>query len=120
MVAADKSTPRLAETLTAGDTWQIAWILPAADDYFPDLTGATARLHVRDARGVLVLACDTTNGRLAITPAARRIDLNVPFADMEIARGVYEFDLEVTWPGAGPRRTIGAGTLTLDKDISHG
>ena len=112
------SGPGLQESITAGDTWQLAWVLPPADDFFPDLAGATARLHLRNARGELVLACDTTNGRIIITPTSRRIDLLVPFVAMEIARGSYEFDLEVTWSG-GPRRTLAAGVLTLDKDISH-
>ena len=38
-----------------GDTWERAWILRRADGSALDLTGARARLHVRDATGALVV-----------------------------------------------------------------
>ena len=104
---------------TGGDTLDMSFVLPAADVYFPDLTGATARLHVRDSAGGLLLDCTTANGLLTITPGDRKIDLLVSAASTSIAAGAYDFDLEITWPGGDPRRTIGPGILLLGKDFSH-
>ena len=112
------SDGRPPECITAGDTWELAWVLPTPDDYFPDLTGASARLHVRSPGGALVLDCNTGNGLLTITPAARRIDLAVPYAAMTVPRGEYEWDVEITWLG-GPRRTIDGGVLRVKKDNSR-
>lgn len=42
-----------------GDTWQRAWVLTDASGAPLDLTGASARLHARDAAGAKVMVTDT-------------------------------------------------------------
>jgi hypothetical protein len=102
-----------------GDTLDLSLLLPPADDLFPDLTGATARLHVRDGAGVLALECSTGNGLMTVLPSARQIDVLVPKASNTLEAGAHDFDFEITWPGGDPRRTIGPGIMLIGKDYSH-
>lgn len=104
--------------LYRGDTWKRAWIAKDSTGAVIDLTGATARLHVRDSGGTLVLNY-TQADALTITELSGRIDLEAPYADMEgLAPGTYSFDLEVTL--AGVRRTYEVNTLVISADVSYG
>lgn len=108
----------MAVKLIRGDTWTRAWELKDATGNPIDLTGATARLHVRDGAGALVISAATGDGRLVITPADGRIDLVVPYSDTGIAPGAYRFDIEVTLP-SGQRRTWEQGQLVVLEDVTH-
>lgn len=100
-----------------GDTWTRAWRLTAGGVPL-DLTGATARLHLRDEAGALAVAASTANGWLTLTPLSGRIDLAVPDSAMAIDPGRYKFDLEVTF-NDGRRRTMEQATLLVREDMSH-
>ena len=108
----------MAVKLYRGDTWTRAWELTDAAGNAIDLTGAAARLHVRDAAGAVVIDASTADGRLTLTPASGRIDLLVPHAATGIAPGSYRFDLEVTHAG-GLRRTYEQDTLVILEDMSR-
>lgn len=101
-----------------GDTWQRAWVIKDAAGNPADLTGASARLHVRDAAGAKVMEASTADGRLTIQPAAGRIDLLMPAVATGIAPGSYRFDIEVTFPD-GVRRTYEQETLVILEDMTR-
>lgn len=108
----------MAVRLVRGDTWTRAWELRDANDAPIDLTGATARLQVRDDADAVVIAASTADGRLTITPGAGRIDMRVPYAATAIAPGGYRFDLEVTHAD-GTRRTYEQDTLVVLADVAR-
>lgn len=102
-----------------GDTWERAWILRRADGSALDLTGARARLHVRDATGALVVEASMGNGRITIDPAAGRIDMRVPADVMAaVSPGQYRFDVELT-QADGTVRTLEQQTLNVIEDMTH-
>ena len=102
-----------------GDTWQRAWELKDAAGAIIDLTAASARLHVRDESGSLLIEASGSNGRMVIQMAQGRVEMTVPYEAMEIAAGTYSFDFEVTHAG-GVRRTYEAGALIVLEDQSRG
>lgn len=107
-----------AVKLYRGDTWQRAWVIQDAAGNPVDLTGAAARLHVRDAAGVKVMEASTGDGRLTVQPAAGRIDLIMPKEATGITPGSYRFDLEVTYP-TGVRTTYEQATLVVLEDMTR-
>ncbi len=107
-----------AVKLYRGDTWQRAWVIQDAAGAPVDLTGAAARLHVRDADGVKVMEASTADGRLTLQPAHGRIDLLMPKEATGVAPSAYRFDLEVTYP-SGVRRTYEQATLVVLEDMSR-
>jgi hypothetical protein len=103
--------------LIAGDTWARAWTLADSADAPIDLTGASARLHVRDKTGLLAMSADTTDARLVIT--ANRIDLTMPAAVTAlIAPGAYRYALEITFTD-DTVRTIETNTLSVQADLTY-
>jgi hypothetical protein len=108
----------MAVKLYRGDTWTRAWELKDAAGHPIDLTGASARLQVRDAAGAVVIAASTADGRLTLTPASGRIDMLVPYSATGLAPGSYRFDLEVTHAG-GLRRTYEQDTLVVLEDVTR-
>lgn len=107
-----------AVKLFRGDTWQRAWMIKDASGAPVDLTGAGARLHVRDAAGVKVMEASIADGRLTIQPAGGRIDLVMPKEATGIDPGSYRFDLEVTF-ASGVRTTYEQETLVVMEDMSR-
>jgi hypothetical protein len=83
-----------------------------------DLSGATARLHVRDGSGAKVAEASTADGRITISPAEGRISLIMPASAMTVPPGTYRWDLEVTWPG-GDVQTIEQQSLVVMEDMTH-
>ncbi len=103
--------------LVAGDTWARAWALTDANDTPIDLTGASARLHVRDKDGLLVMSADTTDGRLTIS--ANTISLIMPATvTAPIVAGAYRYATEVSFSDATVR-TIEINTLSVQADLTH-
>ncbi len=100
-----------------GDTWERAWALKNAAGAAIDLTGASARLQVRDDAGQVVISATAGDG-LTITPAEGRIELRIDFADTGLAPGSYRFDLEVTHTD-GVRRTYELNVLVVLEDVTH-
>lgn len=101
-----------------GDTWQRAWVIAHEDGSVVDLTGVTARLHVRNAVGNLVASASTADGRLTIQPTEGRIDLLMPANAMVLTPGNYRFDIEVSFP-SGIVRTYEQSALVVLEDMSH-
>lgn len=105
--------------LFRGDTWTRTWILADSAGKPVNLAGATARLHVRDPAGALVMSASTADGRIVIQPAEGRLDLAMPKeATAALAPGLYGWDLEVTH-GDGRRHTYEHGSLRVLVDVSH-
>ena len=106
-----------------GDTWLRSWVIKDATGAPVDLTGASARLHVRPQEGTdtadeLILAATVGDG-LTITADTGRVDLRVEAADMAaLAIGVYRFDLEVTFAD-GIVRTIEQGRIMIIEDVAR-
>lgn len=101
-----------------GDTWRRSWILRAKDRRPIDLTGATARLMVRDSTYQLVLSCESGDARLSILPEQGRIDLIVAKEDMDWIPATYQFDLEITYSN-GIRETIEQENLLVKADVTR-
>lgn len=103
-----------------GDTWRRAWLLSQPAGAPVDLTGATARLHLRSSSGTLAVEATVDNGRIVITPLDGRIALSVPAAVMAaVAPGSYVADLEVTFAD-GTVRTIERLAVTVMGDATYG
>lgn len=106
--------------LIRGDTLRRSWIISDANGTPVPLSGASARLHFRNAAKDLVAQASTVDGKLVIDDTQGRIDLNLPFTDTEILQpGSYKFDIEVTYPD-NRRKTYESGTLLVSEDYSHG
>lgn len=116
------STPVIGKvSLVKGDTWLRAWILRSSPKVLSDLTGVTARLHVRDPNGVSMAVASTVNGKLTITPLEGRVDLVMPPADTSLFQYCddgYSFSLELTSSG-GEVRTVEVGTLHIVEDSTY-
>lgn len=105
-----------------GDTWLRSWVIKDATGAPVDLTGASARLHVRPQEGTdtaddLILAATVGDG-LTITASAGRVDLRVEAADMVLDPETYRFELELT-DGDGVVRTIEQGRLMIIEDVAR-
>jgi hypothetical protein len=109
----------MAVKLYRGDTWTRTWLLQRQDRTPIDLTGATARLQVRDTSGNLMLEASTVNGKITITPAEGRIDMVIPYDAMIMPIGKYRYDLEITYAN-GVRRTYDSNLIEILEDITYG
>ena len=99
--------------LIRGDTWTRIWEYEGS----LSLAGATARLHVRNSSGSLVMSASTTDGRLVVN--GNQIELTMPYTVTgAVAPGTYDFDLEVTFSN-GYRVTFEQGKLKVIEDYSH-
>lgn len=102
-----------------GDTWTRIWTIKDSAGNIVDLTGATARLHVRDSNDTLIFAATMDNGSITIDGSNGTIIMNVSAAvTRTVAPGTYYFDLEVTYP-SGVVRTYEQDKLIVLKDITH-
>lgn len=102
-----------------GDTWKRSWTFKDAQQALIPLTGATARLFVRDSQGAVVITASSQNGELVIRGTEGTIVMTVPASAMALAPGRYEFDLEVTFAD-GTVATYDRSTLTVLEDVTHG
>ena len=101
-----------------GDTWCRTWLFrDSAGEPIP-LTGAVARLQLRDATGAIAADGSTADGSIAVDGPAGRIDLRIEAGEMILPVGTYRFDLEVTYSD-GLIQTVDQNTLTIVEDITH-
>lgn len=106
-------------TLVRGDTWLRTWDLQDDAGAPIDLTGASARVQVRDWTDALVLSASTADGRLTVSPAIGRVQMAAPaVATAALAPGRYAFDFEVTYPD-GTRTTYESATLVVQEDVAR-
>lgn len=108
-------------SLVRGDTWVRTWLLKNPQSKTPiDLTGATARLHLRDPNGTLAITASTADGNIVIDELQGRIDLTVSATQtqtlLDFDEG-YSFDCELTH--GGRVRTIEVGNLHVFLDSTH-
>lgn len=104
--------------LVAGDCWHRAWRLQQSGGAPVDLTGASARLHVRDAEGAKVAEASTADGRIVITPAQGRIEMTIPAAATALPVGSYRYALELTY-ASGCVETVETHTLVILEDVTR-
>jgi len=108
----------MPHSIYRGDSWVVSWTILGADNRPINLTGATARVQLRDNQNRLFVEASTSNGLITLNPTQGRIDMNVPFSTMEsVPVGTYQYDLEVTFPN-GVRRTYVVDQLHIERDVS--
>jgi len=108
----------MPHSIYRGDSWVVSWTILGADNQPIDLTGATARVQLRNSQNTLLVEANTSNGRITLNPTQGRIDMNVPYSVMEsVPVGTYQYDLEVTFPN-GVRRTYVVDNLHVERDVS--
>lgn len=104
-------------TLTRTITWKQSNGVPV------DLSGFTARMHVRTAvdAASVTLEASTSNGRIVLGGVAGTVTINVESSAMEaIAAGSYVYDLELVSPTATPVVTrLVEGTFTVDAEVTR-
>lgn len=106
-------------SLYRGDTWRREWRLTSASGAPIDLTGASARLHLRNEAGERIAEANTANGRIVIDGPAGKLIMVIPAVETRaLAVARHKFDLEVTHAD-GTVKTYEASTLAVLEDMSH-
>lgn len=106
-------------TLTRGDTLTRLWRLKDSAGVAIDLTGATARLQLRDSRMNKIAEASTATDEIVINGAAGVITLTIAASiTREFQVGRYKFDLEVT-DSNGNVKTYESGVLSVLADVSY-
>jgi hypothetical protein len=108
----------MPHSIYRGDSWVVSWTILGADNQPINLSGASARVQLRNSQNALLVEASTDNGLITITPTQGRIDMNVPYTAMEtVPVGTYQYDLEVTFSN-GVRRTYVVDQLNVERDVS--
>jgi hypothetical protein len=86
-----------------------------------DLTGYTARMHIRSVieSTIILIALTTENGRIAITPLDGKIDMTISAIDtaaLNFEAAVY--DLEIVSSGGEVTRLV-QGKVRLSKEVTR-
>lgn len=106
-------------TLDAGSTYQLSVLWKDDSAVAIDLTGYSARMHVRreikDADTVLALS---SGSGLTLGGSAGTIAIEIPAADTVDLSGVYVYDLEVESGGGVVTRLI-QGTITVVPEVTR-
>lgn len=118
------TTPaKLKYTIYQGATFRkrLTWTGPAPTFAPIDLTGCTARMHIRakleDATPLLVLT--TENGRITLGGTTGTVDLFIADEDTTLitwTSGV--FDIEIAHPGGDVTR-IAQGSVSVSKEVTR-
>jgi len=104
--------------LVSGDCWRRTWRLQQSNGAPVDLTGASARLHVRNSAGAKVAEASTADGRITITPGQGLIEMTVPAAATGLSPGNYRYALEITYAN-GCVETVETNTLVVLEDVTR-
>jgi hypothetical protein len=101
-----------------GATWSLPLVWQTAEGVPIDVTGYTARMHLRKklTDAAFELELTTENGRITLGGADGRINLHLDAADTEgidIKAGVYDLEL-VAASGVVTRLLQGAVTVSLE------
>jgi len=100
-----------------GDTWEVQWSLLDAARQPLDLTGVTARLHLRTAPGAaLTIEASSTNGRMTVGAGTVRMRIEAVDTAL-VTAGTYLYSLELTWPD-GTVKTVVQGRVVVDEDVT--
>jgi hypothetical protein len=107
---------QLALSIYRGDSykWSFTLFTDAAHTLPLDLTGATAKAEVRLKSGdpvLLTLACTIT--------VPNKVDVSLTAADSKaITFTAAQWDLQITWTASGTVKTVVAGSVKIDADIT--
>lgn len=83
-----------------------------------DMTGATARMDIRDSNGALLLSLTTENGRLVIAAPGRLIITLTAAETAAIAwsAGVYDLELQMS---NGDVTRWAQGSVSVSREVTH-
>ena len=97
--------------LTAGDTWEMTWTFPIE----LVLTGVSACLQFRPQSklATIALECSTANHKLSVS--GQQVIMTVPKESTRISQGIYEIQLELTWPD-GYRQSLPIQQIPVKPD----
>lgn len=112
-----KLTPR-KRYVTKGDSLVIVWSLVDSEDQEIVTTGFTARLHVRDSAGMLLVDANTTNEKLVFVPTTNELTLRIEGSELSLPIGKYYYSLEIT-TNTGIVHTPEYGIIILGKDYTY-
>lgn len=118
------TTPaKLKYTIYQGATFRkrLTWTGPAPTNTQIDLTGCTARMHIRakliDATTLLVLT--TENGRITLGGISGTVDLFISDEDTAaIAWNSGVWDLEIAHPNGDVTR-LAEGSVSVSKEVTR-
>lgn len=107
-------------TIDQGAYWQRLIKLFNPDESIYNLTGYTARMHLRrDIKAASpVIALTTENGRIAINGAAGTITLTLQAADTATIQHDCVYDLEIIAGDGKPYRVI-QGNIRLNPEVTR-
>ena len=107
-------------TLKRGDTLEYEFLWKDADGLAVDLTGCTARLQVRNRAGNTVVECTCADSDgLDITALLGKVAWREEAGTTAaMTPGLYQFDLEVTFPD-GTVRSTETVTLIIERDVTR-
>ena len=112
------ATVKKPDELYRGDTWVKQWQLKIATVPI-DLTGASARLYIRDKKKALVCEATTANAKITITELTGTVSANVPAAETELFKiEDHKYDLEITHAD-GTVKTYVSNTLKILEDQTY-
>lgn len=102
-----------------GDTWQREWRLTDNTGAVIDLTGASARLHLRDGAGAKLIDATSANGKLVITPIEGKVNMTIAASETDgLAPGSFKFDLEIAYAD-GTVQTYDSNVLIVLADQTN-
>lgn len=87
-----------------------------------NITGYTARMHVRDKveSSTTVLELTTENSRISITGASGTVTMTISAADMaEVPEGKYVYDLEIVAPITGVVNRLIQGNFVVRPEVTR-
>lgn len=87
-----------------------------------NVTGYTARMHVRSAidSELIVLSLTTANGRISVIGIEGRFDLTVSSTDMTaLTAGRYVYDLEIIAPVSGIVDRLMQGNFVIRGEVTR-
>lgn len=112
-------------TMDQGSTYNPTFILRNSDKSFFNLAGYKARMQVRSSfdADTPVLDLTDTNGKLSITAASGRIQLNIVPADTtsisfegDSFSGVYDMEVE---SASGVVTRIAQGAFVINREVTR-
>lgn len=107
--------------LEQGATFALAMVWTDPDGVPIDLTGYTARMHVRTVpnASTFVVELTTENGRIALGAAAGTIDLSIDAVDTEaLPGGEFVYDLELVSGAAVVTRLV-EGACLISAEVTR-
>lgn len=107
-----------------GDTWNFIYEFADTSGNPMNLTGASARLQIRNDRDEIVLQGATNTGEITVDTEKGVIRVTFPAsATRTVSPGSYRFDLEVIFPSGDVRTYTTQGdapdTLIVIGDVTH-